>query len=262
MGTVFTRRSQASVYLRGYWKSAILVQLLSISAEILLIAAEGVCFYHFTAIPIFPLGLLADLLLLSPLKAGRAKFYETLVTDGDKASIKLLFGFYRHGYTRTVDWRVRLWLRRIGWQLLFSVPSALFLFISRMAEQRGEETFSMIAFVFSLIFLVFAFTITEIILFRYIPAVYLLSKVTSSRWAFSLSKRLSKGYTNNWTLLYLDYAGWAFSFLLFFPYFYVSPRFHTARAATVNQLFSQISPHIQQQHLQRERNHGRIRNEF
>ncbi len=227
-----------------------------------MITAEGFCFSRFTVIPIFPLGLLADLLVLSPLKAGRAQFYETLVSDGSKATVKLLFRFYRHDYTRAVGWRVRLWLRRIGWQILFSAPSALFLFISRMAEQRGSETFSMIAFVFSLIFLAFAFAVTEIVMFRYIPAVYQLAKVASSRHAFALSKHLSKGYSNNWALLYLDYAGWAFSLLLLFPFFYLSPLFHTARAATINRLFSEISPHIHQQLLQRGKNHGRIRNEF
>ncbi len=227
-----------------------------------MIAAEGICFYRFAEIPIFPLGLLADLLILSPLKAGRALFYEALVTDGDEATIKLLFRFYGRGYARSVGWRVGLWFRRIGWHSLFSVPSALFLFISRAAEQSGSETLSMVAFVFSLVFLIIAFTVTEIFLFRYIPAVYLLSKVVSSRHAFLLSKRLSKGYINNWTLLYLDYAGWVFSFLLFFPFFYVSPLFHTARAATVKRLFSEISPQIHQQLLQRGKNHGRIRNEF
>ncbi len=227
-----------------------------------MIVTEGICFFHFLAVPVFPLALLTDLLLLSPLKAGRALFYETLVTDGNQATIKLLFQFYRHGYVNCIGWRVHLWLQRIGWHMLFSVPSALFLYISRTAEQSGSETLALIAFVFSLVFLVIAFTVTEILLFRYIPAVYLLSKVVSLRHAFSLSKRISKGYTNNWTLLYLDYAGWSLSFLLLFPFLYVSPLFHTARAATVKQLFSEISPQNHQQVLQRKKNHGKIRNEF
>lgn len=262
MRNTFTSRSQAATFLKGKWKTAILVQCLCIGAEILLIVTEGICLYCFPAIPIFPIGVLVDLLLLSPLKAGRALLYETVVSDGDKASTKLLFRFFSHGYTRSIGWRLELWLRRIGWHILFSVPSALFLFISRAAEQRGRETLAMIAFIFSLLFLVIAFLVTEILLFRYIPAVYLLSKVASSRHALLLSKRLSKGYTNNWTLLYLDYAGWSFSFLLLFPFFYVSPLFHTARAATVKRLFSEISPQIHQQLLQRGKNHGRIRNEF
>ncbi len=250
------------MYLREKWKTAIFVQLLCIFAEVILIVAEGICFYRFAEIPAFPLGLLFDLLLLSPLKAGRALFYETLVTDSNKATLKLLFWFYKHAYAGSVGWRLQLWLYRIGWHSLFSVPSALFLYISRAAEQSGSETLAMIAFVFSIVFLVIAFTITEILLFQYIPAVYLLSKVISSRHAFSLSKRLSKGCTNKWTLLYLDYAGWSLSFFLLIPFFYVSLLFHTARAATVKRLFSDISPQIHQQLLQRGKNHGRIRNEF
>lgn len=262
MGNTFISRSQAAAYLRGKWKTAVLVQFLCIGAEILLIVVEGICFFRFAAVPVFPIGLLADLLLLSPLKAGRALFYETLVSDSNKATVKRLFWFYGHGYARSVGWRIQLWFRRIVWHIFFSVPAALFLYISRVAEQSGSETLAMIAFVFSLIFLVIAFTVTEILLFRYIPAVYLLSKVVSSQYAFSLSKRVSKGYTGKWTLLYLDYAGWSFSFFLLIPFFYVSPLFHTARAATVNRLFSEISPQIHQQLLQRGKNHGRIRNEF
>ncbi len=262
MKKTFTNRSQASAYLRGQWKSAIFVQFLCISVEILLIITEGICFFRFATILTFPLGLLADLLLLSPLKAGRALFYEDLVTDNKEATIKLLFYFYRHGYARSIGWRMGLWLRRIGWHILFSMPSALFLFISRAAERNGSETVAMIAFVFSLVFLLIAFTITEILLFRYIPAVYLLRKVVSSQYAFSLSKRIPKGYINKWTLLYLDYAGWSFSLIFLFPFFFVSPLFHTARAATAKRLFSEISPQIYQQVLQRGKNHGRIRNEF
>lgn len=262
MANTFTRRSKAATILQGQWKTAIFVQILCIGAETILIVAEGFCLYRFGEIPLFPFWLLADLLLLSPLKAGRALFYETVVTGDDKATIKQLLRFYAHGYSRCIEWRAGLWLRRMGLHIMLSIPAALFLFISRAIEQSGQETLAMIAFIFSLIFLVIGFTVTEILLFRYIPAVYLLTKVVSVPHAFSLSKRISKGLTTNWTLLYLDYAGWSFSFLLFFPFFYVSPLFHTARASTVRRLFSEISPQIHQQLLQRRKNHGRIRNEF
>ncbi len=261
MENIFINRSEASAYLHGKWKTAIIIQFLCISTELLLITAEWIIFYRFPVIPVFLFGLLLDLLLLSPLKIGRAFFYETLITDSKKAQITLFFHFFRRGYFRCVCWRIRLWLLRIGWYCLLTVPSALFLFISRAAEGSGEETLAMIAFIFSLVFLVIALTVTEILLFRYIPTLYLLTTGVSSH-VFSLSRRISKGYTNMWTLLYLDYAGWALSFLFFFPFFYVSPLFHTARAATAKRLFLEISPQIHQQLLQHGKNHGRIRNEF
>ncbi len=255
-------RKSAAAYLRGKWKLAIFVQLLCISAEMVLIATEGFGITRVHAMPLLPLGLLADLLLLSPLKAGRGLFYETVVTNKEDSSLSLLFRFYKHGYVHSVTWRIRLWLRRIGWHVILSLPSALFLYISRTVEKNGSETLAMIAFIFSLLFLVVAFIVTEILLFRYIPAVYLLSKGIPSREALLLSKRLSKGYTNHWALLYLDYAGWSLAFLLLIPFFYVSPLFHVARAATAKRSFSDISPQNYQQLLQRGKNRGRIRNEF
>ena len=224
--------------------------------------AEGVCFYKSVKFPLFPLVLLADLFLLSPLKAGRAFFYETLVSDSSSAQVKSLFRFYRYGYFRSIGWRLRLWVLRTRMHILLCVPSASFLYISRVAEQNGSDTFAMISFALSLAFLVMAFMVAEIMLFRYIPAVYLLTQVTSSKHAFSLSKKLCKGCTGKWALLYLDYAGWCFSFPLLLPFFYVSPLFHTARAATAKRLFSGIPNRICQQHLQHGKKHGRIRNEF
>ncbi len=262
MAQTFISRSQAAVYLQGHWRQAIFVQIICLCAELLLIAAEGVSVYHFPNTPFFPLFLLTDLLLLSPLKAGRAFFYETLVTDGSGAELKLLFRFYRYGYSRSIGWRLGLWIRRAGLHILLCSPSSFFLYISRTAERTGSETFAMISFVLSLTFLVIALIAAEILLFRYIPASYLLTQVISARHALSLSKRLSKGYTAKWTLLYLDYAGWSFSFALLLPFFYVSPLFHTARAATAKRLFSEISPQIREQLLQRGKNHGRIRSEF
>ncbi len=262
MAKPIVNRSQAAVYLQGRWTTAVLVQVICLCAELLLIVAEGMCLYRFPDIPFLPISLVADLLLLSPLKAGRAFFYETLVTDGGGAKVKLLFQFYRYGYPRSIGWRLGLWIRRTALHIVLCVPSAIFLYISRVAEQAGSETFAMISFVLSLVFLVIALTAAEILLFRYIPAAYLLTQVVSAKHALSLSKRLSKGYTSKWTLLYLDYAGWCFSMIVLVPFFYVSPLFHTARAATAKRLFSGISPQIRQQLLQRRKNHGKIRNEF
>ncbi len=262
MNSVFVKRSQARAYLQGYWKVAVFAETVCIGAEILLIIAEWVCFYRSNGIPFYPLALLVDLLLISPLKAGRALFYKTLVTNEEPAKPKLIFRYFYNGYTRSVAWRLALWLRRLGLLLLLSIPSAVFLYISGIAGGEQSQTVAMIAFAFSLVFLVFALIGTEILLFRYIPAVYLLSQVTTAKHALRVSKRISKGNAGNWAVLYLDYAGCCFLLLFLFPVLYVLPTFHTARAATANQLFLQISPLIQEQHLQRGKNHGRIRVEF
>lgn len=262
MAATFIRRSQASMHLQGHWCQAILVQGSCLCAEILLIAGESICFYRFGYISIFSIFLLADLLLLSPLKAGRAFFYQTVVTDGGKASYAQLFRFYHDGYRKSINWRLELWIRRMPLYLLLCVPSAFFLYFSRSAWQTGSDTVAMVAFVFFLFFLMVALITVEILLFRYIPAVHLLTENVSAKHALLLSKRLSKGYTGKWALLYLDYAGWCLSLLLLFPFFYVSPLFHTARAATANGLFSDIPSRIGEQLLQHRENHDRIRKEF
>ena len=262
MNTAFVNRSQARTYLHGHWKTAVYVEMICLCAELLLVVAEGVGFYRFGTIPLLPFALLVDLFLFSPLKAGRALFYDTLVTDSNTANLKLVVRFFRHGYARSVAWRLKIWLWRAGLYILLTIPSAAFLYISRLAEQKDSATFAMIAFAFSLIFLASALIITEILLLCYIPAVYLLTQVKEAKRAMHLSKRLSKGSNETWIGLHLDYAGWCFSLIFLFPVFYVSPLFQTARAATVRKLFLRISPRIHEQHLKRKKNHGRIRNEF
>lgn len=262
MAKAFVSRSQATQYLRGHRKPAILIQVICTCAEIFVMIAEGVCLFQFPKIPLFPLVLLLDLLLLSPLKVGRALFYETLVTYKQEAKIILLFRYFHDGYARSIHWRLHLWIRRFGWQIVLCIPSAFFLYISKTAEQIGSETFLMIAFAFSLLFLLISLIITEILMFRYIPAMYLLSKVKSANHALLVARRISKGETGNWTALYLDYAGWSFSFIFILPFFYVSPVFYTARAIAYKQLFSGILPKNHEEHLQHKGNHGRIRNEF
>lgn len=259
MAVAFTTRSKASVYLKGIWIQSILAEGIVLLAEFLIIAAEGVCVYRFAYITFFPLFLLTDVLVLSPLKAGHAYFYKTAASDKSKTKASLLFHFYHHGYFRCIGWRLQLWIRRIALYIPLCLPSAFFIYIGKTVT---SETIGMVAFAFSLIFLLIALVTTEILLFRYIPAVYLLTRVTSAKRAFLISKRLSKGNTGSWVQLHLDYAGWCFSLILLIPFFYISPLYQTARAATVKELFLGISAEICEQPLQRGKNRGRIRSKF
>lgn len=236
------------------------VQVIVLLSEVILLTAAW--WLPGSDIAVTACALLIDLLIISPLKAGRAFFFETLTADGDAARVSLLFRYYRHGYERTVGWRLLLWASRLIWGAVLCLPAfLLFAYSGVLAEGAPtvqDRILSMALFGFGLLLLVTALIVVEIILFRLVPIPYLLSHPGGLRGALSLSRQMMHGRVSTLTLLYLDHAGWLLACLLVFPCVYTSVLFHTARAATIRQFLRQIRPENAANLLQRRKKYGRM----
>ena len=93
-------------------------------AELLLLIAEVILIFvsfHLHIIPVLAI----DLLLLSPLKVGRALLYNTVASDPQATSLRLLFRYFRFRYFKTVWWRLRIWLRMGGMTVYLSLSTIL-----------------------------------------------------------------------------------------------------------------------------------------
>lgn len=240
-------RREILAYLRGRWKTVIAVWVIGCFSEVFIVVAERILAYRF---PMNGVSLLAalmlDLICLSPLKVGQASFYYTLITDSDRATVTTVFDWYRSGYLRSIRWRLRIWAMRTGLYVVLNIPTTLLLYIGNITEQHGAFTVAAVALVFSLVFLLISLVITEMILVRYIPALYLLGR---TRRAFSLSKQISKGYVNEFIWVYLRF-------------FYIPPLLYTACAVTSHQQFLRFSVQNREHHLKHARNRGRIKDNF
>lgn len=234
--------------------TAVAVEMISTLAELTLLGLQWYAADGWLHIGI----LAADLLLLSPLKAGHAFFYETQIYDAQAASLRRIFRFYRYGYGRSVFWRLQLWLRRLGWYALCGIPSAVLMIVSHRAQRNGDATLSLLSAVLSGAFLIIAFLITETVLLRYRAAVYLLTKGFSARAALSVSARISKKQTAVWARLYLRYAVFCPLFLLIIPYYCIAPHFQSECAAVADRLFCKNSPLICEQHLKQKKKDDKI----
>ncbi len=240
-----------------WWISCVITAM-----ELIIILWQVFSLYNLqNPVSCFVIGAAIDLLVLSPLKAGRAYCYTKHINGRSDVRAHDLFHFFSYGYPKSVIWRSRLWIVRIFWSVILFLPSAFLLTVSLSAEERLQTTVSVIAFALSLILFIFALIFTEIVLFRYIPVVYCLSELTV-REAFKVGKRCSRRFTGQWVLFHLDFAASALSFMAVFPYLFVMPLFHIARAATVQKLFHEKTDEIHAQHLKQPKNHGRIRGEF
>ena len=250
MALIFVDRSQAKRHLQGARSAAVGIQTTCALIELSLIVAQGYGLTTSLAPVLFPLSVGIDLFLLTPLKVGRALYFETRVTEPQAARFSQLFHFYRTGYRRCIAWRFSVWCIRFGLTVLFCVPCAILLLVTRMAAQSGAPTVAVVSFLLSLCLLVLALLLTEVLLFRYIPSVYLLIHVRSARSAMRLSRRITKRTSGLWAQLFLNYAGYCFTFPLVFPFFYVSALFQTARAALTRQLILQNTAEIREHLLQ------------
>ncbi len=188
----------------------------------------------------------ADLLLLSPLKAGRALFYNGIVKQKTVVRFSRLFYFFKTGYRRSVRWRLRLWLTRYGYWLLGLLPCSALLFWNRFLQ--SYPVLSAISLLLAVVLGVFAVVFTEIRLLRYLAAVYLLPYTLPFKEVFTLSKTIFEKQLNRWVNFYLSYG-----YLILFP-----PVFYTARAATVYAMMQEFA----KQPLQHWKNHGKILSEL
>ncbi len=256
----FVTRAKARSYLQGRWYEAIAVQGILLVPELILLLL-GWWLKGAYWLPLF-CALLIDVLMISPLKAGRAFFFETLTADSSAASVRLLFRYYRHGYERTIGWRLLLWGWRVILNTLLCLP-ALFLFayshlLAENAVTRSDNILSMAMLGCGLLMLLIGLVITELLLCRLVAVPYLLSHTGSLREAVSLSRRITKGRIGVLVSLYLDHAGWLFALPLFFPWFYTSSIFQTARAATLRRFLQQIPKENTACVLQHQKKYGRI----
>lgn len=260
MTVTFIGRATAKAYLHGRWRQAVTVQVLVFISELSLLLTAlwlpGPAVLATTTV------LITDILMLSPLKAGRAFFFETLTADSDAATVSLAFRYYRHGYVKAVGWRLFVWGNRVFLSLLLYLPSLFLFAFSRVLGEnhptQAELLFSLVCFAFGVLLTVVTFVIIEILLFRLQPLPYLLSHTRTLRDAVSLSYRITKKRTGTITLLYLDHLGGAFASLFLLPWPYASSLFHTAKAATFRRFLSQIPTENATHVLQHRKKYGRM----
>ncbi len=135
-------------------------------------------------LPDYTLGLLllCDLLLLSPLKTGRAFYFETRAADPTAARPALVLRYYRHGYTKAVGWRVLLWSCRTALYILLTGPALLLLTFT------GHP----LTVACGMLWIVAAVVVAELMLLRLLPVPYLLSRVGTLAEAATLSLGITR----------------------------------------------------------------------
>lgn len=248
--------ARARKLLRGHWQEAICAQCL----EVLIVLALLLLSWHFGRVirettgefaqPFLILATLAfcffDLLLRSPIRAGKAAFYAELMRDRSLAARRILSGFQADMYQKAVSLRMALWMRRIGLYILWFSPSAVLLALSDTFRQSGLNTstaqlaFLLLTF-FAVCALVAAVVIVELRLLRFMPAWYLLEECSTAREAMRRARRQMKGQLGDALRLYVDFLGWRIGYAVIVPYFYASPLFAVARAAWVNKAAARFS---------------------
>lgn len=183
--------------------------------------------------------LLADIFVVSPLRAGVAAYHWHLA-DG-RSDLRWLRAFYRNGaYGRAVRWRLTAWgLRIAAWLVCFLPGTAMLAWGNRIDRLLYSSTLLEISRLYSVIFglllLLIGFCVAECWLLRYMPTPYFLEQCPTVRQALRLSRQTMKGHLTEMIRLYIGYAGWLFLCVLIVPYPLAAPIFWTARAAAVRQ---------------------------
>ncbi len=206
------------------------VELFPFLADIVLIA------FCYNGTP-FHIGvaLLCDLLLLSPLYAGKALFYSTLSQDSENATVKLLFRYYRFGYGKAVSWRTQLWLRGSQTTLLCSVFIAL---LALVREQFNNQPIVWLSLSLLYRFTIFASVIVVCLVVLYWrPCVHLLPYVENASQAFSAYKRVYRDNPNAvWDPYRYLFCRLPF-LLLVLPLFYLLPQLHLRQSENIRSSF-------------------------
>ncbi len=255
----FVKQSEAKAYLHGHWHTAIAVQALVYGTEIVLVVALAV--YGNTPLKLGCL-LLIDLLMLSPLKAGRAFFFETLTADRDAATLSRLFRYYRCGYGKAVGWRLITWGQRLLLSMLCYPPSLFLLACSRAltadTPTQKESLIALLCFFFGILLALLTACIIELLLLRLQPLPYLLSHSGSLRKALALSRHITKGRCGTLARLRLNHLSGTVASLLILPLPIASSLRQTATAATVRRFLTQKPKENGAHLLQRRKKCGRM----
>ena len=243
---------KARSILAGHWAPAFLTQsiwlcglLLLLIVEILLRQLIGIptaqtilAMLHPALQSVLPYALvlagmlLMDLLLLSPLRLGRVKYFRRQMEGED--SIRELFSFYRgRRYGRAIWWRLRLWARYLLWGCLFLFPGSLALGWSALIRTGAvSDVTGMLMLCLNLIgvlSLLSGFIALCLWMLRYQPAALLLAEDEPAGNVFRRSARAMKGELGELTWLYLRLSGWVVGEWLLLPGFYAGPLVATAR---------------------------------
>lgn len=197
-----------------------------------------------------------DLLLISPLKAGKALFYRRIASDDRSVGFSLLFYYFNHRYRKCISWRLSIWLKRYGYWLLAFLPCSALLFWYRYLQ--NYPALSAASLFLGIALGILALLLVEVRLLRYMPSIYWLSCPLSLKRTLALSVTLSAHRLNRLVGFYASYSWWVLLLPFIVPYFYISPLFQTARAATVNKMTQEIL----NQPLQHWKNHGKILSEL
>ncbi len=211
-------------------RSVWLVEFFPILTDIALIA------FCYTGTP-FQIGvaLLCDLLLVSPLCAGKALFYSTFDQDIENAAAKLLFRYYRFGYGKAVSWRIQLWLKGLQATLLCSVPVTL---LAVIREQFRDQPIVWLSLSLLYRFSIFASVIVVCLVVLYWrPCVHLLPYVPNAAQAFSAYKRVYKDNPHTvWDPYRYLFCRLPFVFLVL-PIFYLLPQLHLKQSENIRSSF-------------------------
>lgn len=177
--------------------------------------------------------LAADFVLLSPLKAGRAFFYELIVSDPQSVKIRYIFRYYRRSWLRTLNWRVGLWFRYALWWCLCALP-ALSVDIFRSLPSTivftaTDELWDIALLLISYLLWVGGGISTFVLCSRYQCTVYLLPyhKANSRLFKIRPSSASLNGCLRYWITFPL--------FILIVPYFFAAFSFRTEQARSVYQ---------------------------
>jgi hypothetical protein len=172
------------------------------------------------------------------MKAGRSLLYDTLSADPSGAGLGLLFRYYRHGYRKTILWRLLLWIRLALCAILFSVPTIALLLLRHF---WADNQLIWLSLTFCSYLTTAASAIGLIILMcLYTPSAYLLPYSPSATKAVKLSRQLFKG-KHGALLQSYRYLFYRFPFfLLLFPLFYLLPSFRIQQAADIRRIIGRF----------------------
>lgn len=155
--------------------------------------------------------------------------------------VRILWRFYRQGYGRAVGWRAVLWGWRTLYGLLCYLPATLLFGYSDMIRLSGDisplgDVTRLFCGLFGLFALLAGWVVQQLLMFRFLPAQYLLAQGATLRESLRGARRRMKGHIGRTARLYLGFSGWLAACVLVFPFYYVSPLFLATRAAFVRRL--------------------------
>ena len=177
--------------------------------------------------------LAADLVFLSPLKAGRAFFYELIVSDPQSVKIRYVFRYFRRGWLRALSWRTGLWIRYALWWCLCALP-ALSVDIFRslpstIAFTSADELWDIALLLISYLLWVGGGIAAFVLCSRYQSTVYLLPYHKANSHLFKT--RPSSVTLNSCLRYWITFP----LFALIVPYFFAAFAFRTEQARSVRQ---------------------------